>query len=84
VNYSRTAALDIANAASVDPVVYTNGVAGGSVLATAAANGSVGAGLWYVGYVFEGDITEVFAYDRVISATEASQIAAYMFARYGA
>ena len=81
-NYSRIAAVNAASAATVDPVVYTNGVAGGSALLSTAVNGSIGAGLWYTGYVFEGDVTEVFAYNRILTAAEAAQLAAYQIARY--
>lgn len=34
--------------------------------------------------VGEGKITEVFAYSRAITAAEAGDLHAYMFARYGA
>jgi hypothetical protein len=77
-NFNRIAVIPIANAGADDPVVYTNGTAGGSVTSSTAANGTVPAASWNIGYLFDGDIAEVVAYDRLLSASEAALLAAYM------
>lgn len=77
-NYCRIATIPISTAATVDPVVYTNGVAGGSIASSTAVNGTIPAASWNIGYLFDGDVAEIVAYDRLLSAGEVSQLNAYM------
>jgi hypothetical protein len=83
VNWSRITAFPIATAATDDPVTYSQGVAGGSAPSSTAVNGTIPAASWHIGYLFDGDIAEVFAYDRIITAAEAASLYAYQLARYG-
>lgn len=83
VNWNRIAAVPCSTASTVDPTVYSQGVAGGSVISSTSVDGTVGAGTWNIGYILNGDITEVIAYNRLITAQEAASIYAYQLARYG-
>lgn len=81
-NYSRTAVLNIGSAATVDGIVYTNGIAGGTIASDTANNGAIPATTWNIGYIFDGSIVEVIAYNRLLTASEALQLANYQIARY--
>ncbi len=81
-NYSRIATVPISTAAANDPIVYTNGVASGSAVSSTASDGTIPSTTWNIGYLFDGDVTEVFAFNRIITAAEAAQLAAYQIARY--
>lgn len=79
-NYVHTAVFDLANAATVDAVVYTNGVAGGTVPSSTASNGAMPATTFHMGYLYDGEIAEIIVYDRILSAGEVAQLAAYQMA----
>ncbi len=89
--YHKAFVFDHANAATVPPVVYSQGaVEATSNIGATATNGNSAALTWNVmgrsggGASFEGAAAEFIAYNRALTAAEALQLYAYTSARYGA